>query len=210
MAEKETIIDINQLEQDSHNFNRGTDEGRRLMQKSFTELGAGRSILIDREGRIIAGNKSQQAAIAAGIQRVRVIETDGTELVAVKRTDIDIDSAEGRKLALADNLTTQVNLAWDEAELEAVQAEVEGFNVADFGFEIEDMPQVTMEPRQQGEGNTQQTPTNSEVDFNSFEDKIKMELLFTIEEHAFIQQTLTQEGMTKEQVLLKLLGYAEE
>ena len=91
MAEKETIIDINQLEQDSHNFNRGTDEGRRLMQKSFTELGAGRSILIDREGRIIAGNKSQQAAIAAGIQRVRVIETDGTELVAVKRTDIDID-----------------------------------------------------------------------------------------------------------------------
>ena len=141
MAEK--IIDIEQLAQDQHNFNKGTEQGQELMERSFKEMGAGRSILIDRNGNIIAGNKSQKAAIAAGIKKVRIIETTGDELVAVKRTDVDIDSAEGRKLAYLDNLTTQVNLTWDETELQAVQADVEGFDIADFGFDIEDLPQLS-------------------------------------------------------------------
>ena len=141
MAEK--IIDIEQLAQDQHNFNKGSEQGQELMERSFKEMGAGRSILIDRNGNIIAGNKSQKAAIAAGIKKVRIIETTGDELVAVKRTDVDIDSAEGRKMAYLDNLTTQVNLTWDETELQAVQADVEGFDIAGFGFDIEDLPQVT-------------------------------------------------------------------
>lgn len=106
------------------------------MERSFKEMGAGRSILIDRNGNIIAGNKSQKAAIAAGIKKVRIIETTGDELVAVKRTDVDIDSAEGRRMAFLDNLTTQVNLTWDETELQAVQADVEGFDIADFGIDL--------------------------------------------------------------------------
>ena len=134
MAEK--IIDIEQLAQDQHNFNKGTEQGQELMERSFKEMGAGRSILIDRNGNIIAGNKSQKAAIAAGIKKVRIIETTGDELVAVKRTDVDIDSAEGRKMAYLDNLTTQVNLTWDQTELEAVQADVEGFDIADFGVDL--------------------------------------------------------------------------
>ena len=84
----EQTINIEELIQDDHNLNKGTKEGQRLMERSFRELGAGRSILVDRDGRIIAGNKSQRAAIAAGIKRVRVIETDGDELIAVKRTDL--------------------------------------------------------------------------------------------------------------------------
>lgn len=134
MAEK--IIDIEQLAQDQHNFNKGTEQGQELMERSFKEMGAGRSILIDRNGNIIAGNKSQKAAIAAGIKKVRIIETTGDELVAVKRTDVDIDSAEGRKMAFLDNLTTQVNLTWDQTELQAVQADVEGFDIEDFGDAI--------------------------------------------------------------------------
>ena len=141
MAEK--IIDIEQLAQDQHNFNKGSEQGQELMERSFKEMGAGRSILIDKNGNIIAGNKSQKAAIAAGIKKVRIIETTGDELVAVKRTDVDIDSAEGRKMAYLDNLTTQVNLTWDETELQAVQADVEGFDIADFGFDIEDLPQLS-------------------------------------------------------------------
>ena len=111
--DKEKVINIEELEQDLHNFNKGTEAGQQLMERSFKELGAGRSILLDRNGNIIAGNKSQKAAIAAGIKKVRVIETTGDELVAVKRTDVDIDTAEGRKMAFLDHLTTQVNLTWD-------------------------------------------------------------------------------------------------
>ena len=209
MAEK--IIDIEQLAQDQHNFNKGSEQGQELMERSFKEMGAGRSILIDRNGNIIAGNKSQKAAIAAGIKKVRIIETTGDELVAVKRTDVDIDSAEGRKMAYLDNLTTQVNLTWDQTELQAVQADVEGFDIADFGFDIEDLPQVTFPTgEKQGEGSQQKDPTNSELDVDGFGDKIKMVLELSIEEHAFIQQRLSQDGMTKEQVLLNLLGYAEQ
>ena len=99
---EDKVIDIQELAQDRHNFNRGNDEGQQLMERSFKELGAGRSILLDRNGNIIAGNKSQKAAIAAGIKRVRVVETTGDELVAVKRTDLDINSKEGRKMAYLD------------------------------------------------------------------------------------------------------------
>ena len=149
--DKEKVIDIEELAQDRHNFNRGNEQGQELMERSFKELGAGRSILLDRNGNIIAGNKSQKAAIAAGIKRVRVVETTGDELVAVKRTDVDIDSAEGRKMAYLDNLTTQVNLTWDQTELEAVQADVEGFDIADFGIDLgfgTDEPKEKKQPKE--------------------------------------------------------------
>ena len=135
---KEQVIDINALVQDDHNFNKGTEAGRELMEKSFKQLGAGRSVLIDKDGRIIAGNKSQKAAIAAGIKKVRIIETTGDELVAVKRTDISLDSKEGRELALADNLTTQVNLAWDEVELDKVAAQ-EGIDLPEWGIDLQEL-----------------------------------------------------------------------
>lgn len=139
--EQQNTIDIETLIQDQHNFNRGTEEGGRLMEKSLKELGAGRSILIDKDGNIIAGNKTQLAAIKAGIKKVRVIESDGTELIAVKRTDVEIDSKQGRELALADNLTTQINLSWDNAELTQV-ADEKGIELQDWGidpagFEVE-------------------------------------------------------------------------
>ena len=174
---EEKVIDIEELAQDTHNFNKGNEQGQELMERSFKEMGAGRSILIDRNGHIIAGNKSQKAAIAAGIKKVRVIETTGDELVAVKRTDVDIDSAEGRKLAYLDNLTTQVNLTWDQTELEAVQADVEGFDIADFGVDIEDLPQVTFPTgEKQGEGEGKPQTEVKEDDFDPdahYETKVK-------------------------------------
>lgn len=107
----EQTINIEELVQDDNNLNKCTKEGQMLMERSFRELGAGRSILVDRDGCIIAGNKSQLAAMAAGIKSVRVIETEGDELIAVKRADLSLDSKDGRELAYADNLTTQVKLA---------------------------------------------------------------------------------------------------
>lgn len=41
-------------------------------------------------------------------------------------------------MALLDNRTAQVNLAWDEIELASTAADV-GFDVADFGFDIQEM-----------------------------------------------------------------------
>lgn len=106
-------VEIGALIPDDKNFNRGTDEGRKLIRKSLHDFGAGRSVLVDKDMRIIAGNKTHENADAANIKKVIVVETDGSELVAVQRTDIGLDTKEGRELALADNATAHVNLEWD-------------------------------------------------------------------------------------------------
>ena len=137
------VVSIDDLIQDDHNFNKGNEQGAQLLERSFRECGAGRSVLIDKDNRLVGGNKAQKGFKAAGKKKVIIVDSDADTLVAVRRKDVSLDSAEGRKMAYLDNLTTQVNLTWDQTELEAVQADVEGFDIADFGFDIEDLPQVT-------------------------------------------------------------------
>lgn len=129
---------LEDLVPDDLNANKGTQYGTHLIEKSFSELGAGRSILLDKNNRIIAGNKSTEGAASVGIEDVIIVETDGTKLVAVKRTDIDLDSEVGRKLAIADNATSKANLEWDA---EAVQQIGDQWNIKpeDWGVEIPEM-----------------------------------------------------------------------
>lgn len=155
----EKVINIEDLTQDEHNFNKGTEGGAELMERSLKELGAGRSILLDKNDVIIAGNKTQEAAIKAGIKKVRIIETTGDEIVAVKRTDVDINDAKGRELALVDNLSSQVNLSWDESEIGAI--DVDGFDASDWGWTPPEMGD--------GDGNTEKN-TNSAQDNPAKED----------------------------------------
>ena len=54
----------------------------------------------------------------------RIRELDEHRCAMCGAKDVSLDSAEGRKMASLDNLTTQVNLTWDQTELEAVQADV--------------------------------------------------------------------------------------
>lgn len=110
MAKKTKITD---LTFDDKNFNRGTAYGKTLMEKSLSKFGAGRSVLIDKNNRIIAGNKTAETFGEIGLENVQIVETDGTTLIAVKRTDIDLDSPQGRELALADNQTAKVNINFD-------------------------------------------------------------------------------------------------
>ena len=45
---------------------------------------------------------------------MRIIETQGDELVAVKRTDVDLNTQKGREMAFADNATASVDLSWNK------------------------------------------------------------------------------------------------
>ena len=106
------------IQPDRKNANKGTERGRYMVEASLRETGAGRSILLDKDGRIIAGNKTFEAASDIGLP-VRVVETDGTELVAVKRTDLDLDDDTGtaRKLAYYDNRASEISLSWDAEQM---------------------------------------------------------------------------------------------
>ena len=133
-------------------------------------------MLIDKDNRLVGGNKAQKGFKAAGKKKVIIVDSDADTLVAVRRKDVSLDSAEGRKMAYLDNLTTQVNLTWDQTELEAVQADVEGFDIADFGFDIEDLPQVTFPTgEKQGEGDLEE-PTD--LDMTDEEQADKEQALF--------------------------------
>ena len=137
MATKKIIeTDIAQLVPDDVNFNKGTQFGQSLIEKSLRQFGAGRSILLDKNNRIIAGNKTVENAGQIGLEKVLIVETTGEEIVAVKRTDIDLDTREGRELALADNATGAANLDWDETALtqatEKWEIDPEEWGVTDF------------------------------------------------------------------------------
>ena len=129
---------IESLVPDNKNFNKGTQYGDHLMDESLRRFGLGRSILIDKNTRIIAGNKTAEKAADIGFTDVVVVEVDGNQLVAVKRKDIDLDSAKGRELALADNATGKANLAWDEDLIADLSAQF-NFEPGDWGVDVENV-----------------------------------------------------------------------
>ena len=129
---------IESLVPDNKNFNKGTQFGDHLMDESLRRFGLGRSILIDKNNRIIAGNKTAEKAADIGFTDVVVVEVDGNQLVAVKRKDIDLDSAKGRELALADNATGKANLAWDEDLISDISAQF-NFEPGDWGVDVENV-----------------------------------------------------------------------
>ena len=107
-------LKLSDLVPDQHNANKGTARGQSVLEDSLQQLGAGRSILVDKNGAVIAGNKTLETATAAGFEDVLVVETDGKQLVAVKRTDLDLSTdPQARKLAYADNRTSELGLEWD-------------------------------------------------------------------------------------------------
>lgn len=185
------LIDIEELRQDTLNFNKGTYEGEVLIKKSLERFKAGRSVLIDKNNNIIAGNKTVSAAATMGM-KVRVIETTGEELVAVKRTDIDLDSKEGRELALADNRTAQINLAWDEPNLEVAALQF-GLDASDFGLELTDN-----EPTAESKG---------EIDVGTFDTNQTLCIKLTTMQYEAVINRLKQENEDLSEALLSILGY---
>lgn len=114
---------LTDLTPDDRNANAGTERGRAMVEESLRRYGAGRSILVDRNGNIIAGNTTHEAAIDIGLTDAVIVKTDGRKLVVVQRTDVDLDSPEGRALAVADNRTSEVGLSWDPGVLAALAAD---------------------------------------------------------------------------------------
>lgn len=116
-------VPLTDLTPDDRNANAGTERGRAMVEESLRRFGAGRSILVDRNGNIIAGNTTHEAAIDIGLTDALIVRTDGRRLVVVMREDLDINSPAGRALAIADNRTSEVGLSWDPGVLAALAAD---------------------------------------------------------------------------------------
>jgi hypothetical protein len=134
-------IKLSDLQPDERNANRGTERGAYMIRQSLQKLGAGRSILLDKNGKVIAGNKTLESAADIGLDDVLIVRTRGDRLVAVMREDLDLDDPTGqaRELAYADNRAGQVSLDFDPAVIQLDLAA--GVDLSDWWqpFELEAM-----------------------------------------------------------------------
>lgn len=112
----EEIVGYEDLTPDPENANQGTARGNAMLVQSMRDLGAGRSIVLDKNRRIIAGNKSARAAASLGL-KFRLIRPADDEIIAVVRDDLDIEEARGRMLAYADNQVGAINLNFDAEQI---------------------------------------------------------------------------------------------
>lgn len=117
---------------DKKNYRKHNDRNKNLINKSLKECGAGRSIVIDAEGEIIAGNGIYEQAKKLKIP-TKIIETDGSELVVVKRTDLNTDDEKRKQLAIMDNSTSDSS----EFDLDSLQADFDFEQLQDWGLDVE-------------------------------------------------------------------------
>lgn len=129
-------MNIKELMPDRRNANKHTPFGMGQLEKGLRQNGLGRSILISSDNEIIAGNGVTETAGAIGIENVRVIETDGTEIIAVKRTDIKSGTKEFYEMALSDNIIAKDNILIDAEVTNAIceEYEIEDWKVEDGGI----------------------------------------------------------------------------
>lgn len=183
-------VKLKDLIPDDKNFNKGSEFGNSLIEKSFRKFGAGRSILLDKNNRIIAGNKSVENAGAIGMEDVIVVESDGTKIIAVKRTDIDLDSIIGREMALADNASAKANIVFD-AEL--IEAELSEAVTTEWGIHKNTKEDINLDDFFSND--------NSEPK----EDKNKITLEYSDEDFSIITEAFKKFSGSKEDIVFRLL-----
>ncbi len=147
---------------DPENVRIHDQRNQEAISQSLRDLGTGRSILIDSDNVIIGGNGVYAQAQELGLP-VRVIESDGTELIAVKRTDLKSADAKRKALAIADNRTSDLSF-FDDEKLRGMLDQCGDLSVA-AGFTPEEIAELTAAPEDSSEIKPQEDPDAGEVPF---------------------------------------------
>jgi hypothetical protein len=100
---------LTDLRPDEHNARLHTDRNLAMIGHSLDAVGAGRSLVIDETGGILAGNATQREAVKRGF-KLHVVDVDRRTIVAVRRRDLNED--EKRQLAILDNRAAEL-AEWD-------------------------------------------------------------------------------------------------
>lgn len=119
-----SITHIKELRPDPRNARKHNPRNIGMISDAMQEVGAARSVVIDEDNVILAGNGAIEAAAQAGITKVQVVEADGNTIIAVRRTNLT--PAQKQRLALFDNRAAET-ADWDIEILK--QLEVEGVDL---------------------------------------------------------------------------------
>jgi hypothetical protein len=115
------MVSIGALQSDPANARRHNPRNVSLIEEALQEVGAARSIVIDEDGVVLAGNATIEAAGNVGIEKVRIVEASGDEIIAVRRRGLT--PRQKTRLALFDNRAAEL-ADWD-AEVMAGLARAE-------------------------------------------------------------------------------------
>jgi DNA modification methylase len=110
---------IKELVTDPENRRKHNPRNLGMVVDALQKVGAARSIVIDEDNVILAGNGVTEAAAEAGITKVQVVDVDGETLVAVRRTGLTPEQK--RALAIYDNRTAEL-AEWNAEQLQADMA----------------------------------------------------------------------------------------
>ena len=135
---KVTNMKVTDLKFDTRNYRKHGDKNKKLIRKSIQEVGLGRSIVVDANNEIVAGN-----GLVSQLDKdtpVRVVETTGGELVVVKRTDLQTGDDRRKALAIYDNSTSDAS----EFDIELLKADFTDKELQNFGImdDVEDVDVV--------------------------------------------------------------------
>jgi hypothetical protein len=98
---------LGDLRMDEKNARRHNEKNMSVITDSLYEVGAARSIVIDENNEVMAGNGVTEGASIVGIDDVVIIDVPGDKLVAVRRSGL---SEEQKKmLKLYDNRATDLS-----------------------------------------------------------------------------------------------------
>ncbi len=160
---KVSVVPIESLTPDPENVRLHPERNKKAVAASLRRFGAGRSIVLDRNDKIVAGNETVNSASANGFTEVLVIEPKPGQLVAVKRSGWT--KAEAMGYAIADNQTATSAEFDNPALLGQIEAlELDGIDFETLGFSDEEMDELkidfterTPEPRKDAQPITQTT-----------------------------------------------------
>jgi len=110
-----TVEHIKDLVADPSNRRAHNPRNIGMVVDALQHVGAARSIVIDEDNIILAGNGVTEAAAEAGITKVRVIDAAGDELIAVRRSGLTEEQK--RYLAIADNRSGEL-ATWNVDQLQ--------------------------------------------------------------------------------------------
>lgn len=89
-----------------------------MLVDSLHSVGAARSVVIDEDNTILAGNGVIEAAAEAGVTKLQIVDTDGDTIIAVRRTGLTPEQKQ--KLAIYDNRSNELS-GWDADGLLALE-----------------------------------------------------------------------------------------
>jgi len=114
-------VKLSEFVSDPKNPRSHPDKAKKALGKSVKRFGAARSIVVDGQNTVRAGNGTIEAALAAGVENALVVDSDGKELVIVRRPDWT--EAEAVAYAVADNKAGDLSF-FDPEALKSVFGEL--------------------------------------------------------------------------------------